>query len=209
MPLRERKTERKATIERKDALIAATLKCLSEEGHEGLSIRKISAEAGVSLGLINHHYADKEDLVAQAYEHLTLSHLEIIKAAVDAAEGTSRAQLRAYIRATVAVTSDPGVFRAWVVFWGMNRPGNTLQEIFSRTYREYRDVLENILRRLADDHGIPLLDVRLSAIGLLALIDGLWIVLSLNPDAISEDEAVRLADAWIDSVVLRAVSTSS
>jgi len=138
MPERGERTARKATIERKDALIAATLKCLSEEGHDGLSIRKISTEAGVSVGLINHHYTNKEDLVGQAYEHLTLSQLGIIKGAVDAADDTARAQMHAFIRATVTVTIDPGVLRSWVVFWGMTRAGNSLQEIHSRTYADYR-----------------------------------------------------------------------
>jgi len=194
---------RRDTILRKDALIAATLKCLSEEGYEGLSIRKISAEAGVSVGLINHHYSDKQDLVAQAYEHMTLSHLEIIRAAVEAAGDDARAQIQAFNQSMVTVVVDPGVLRSWVVFWSMTREGNTLQEIHHRTYADYRTLLEGILRRLATDHGLPLLDVRLAAIGLLALHDGLWIVMSLNPQAVRADEVTRLADAWVDALVLR------
>lgn len=197
---------RRDTILRKDALIAATLKCLSEEGYEGLSIRKISAEAGVSVGLINHHYADKQDLVAQAYEHMTLSHLEIIRAAVEAAGDDARAQVLAFNRAMVTVVVDPGVLRSWVVFWGMTRDGNTLQEIHHRTYADYRMLVEGILGRLAADHGLPLLDVRLAATGLLALHDGLWIVMSLNPLAVRPDEVIRLADAWVDALVPRTAS---
>ena len=209
MPVTEKRAERKATIDRKDTLVAATLKCLSEEGYDGLSIRKICTEAGVSVGLINHHFASKEDLVAQAYEHMTLSQLDLFKAAVDAAGDDARSQLRAFNRAMVAVNVDPGVLRSWIVFWGITRAGNTLQEIHSRTYEDYRTLLEGILRRLAVDNGVPLLDVRLAAIGLLAMLDGLWIVLSLNPEAVSPEEAIRLADTWVDALFLRTVPTSS
>ena len=52
---------------RKANLIAATLVCLKRHGFQGASIRKISAEAGVSVGLISHHYAGKDELVADAY----------------------------------------------------------------------------------------------------------------------------------------------
>ncbi len=207
-PLRVRKAERQATLDRKDALIAATLKCLSEDGHDGLSIRKISAEAGVSVGLINHHYANKEDLVAQAYEHLTLAHLEVIKTAVETAGDSAMAQVQAFIRANLSVLTDPGVLRSWAVFWTMTRPGNVLQEIHIRTSKDYNRLLEGILARLAAEHGIPLLDVRLAAIGLMAIIDGAWIVLSLNPGALNTEEAIRLAEAWVDTLVLRGASVS-
>jgi len=39
---------------RKAELIEATLTCLKRHGFQGASIRKISAEAGVSVGLISH-----------------------------------------------------------------------------------------------------------------------------------------------------------
>ena len=43
-------------------LVEATLACLKRHGFQGASIRKICAEAGVSVGLINHHYAGKDEL---------------------------------------------------------------------------------------------------------------------------------------------------
>ena len=50
---------------RKARLIDATLACLKRYGFQGASIRKICAEAGVSVGLINHHYASKDELMAR------------------------------------------------------------------------------------------------------------------------------------------------
>lgn len=202
MVKRLKKTERMAPNDRKGALIEATLKCLAVDGHEGLSTRKISAEAGVAVGLINHHFASKEDLVAQAYEHLTLSHLDIVKAAVAAAETDARSQLSAFLRAMLTPpVLDPGALRAWVVFWAMMERGNALGAVFDRTYLDYRRFLEDILARLAISSGIPLLDLNLTAIGLLALLDGLWIVGGLNPESCSSDDAIRLAEAWVDALV--------
>jgi TetR/AcrR family transcriptional repressor of bet genes len=58
---------------RREALVEATLNCLKQHGHEGVSVRRISAAAGVSIGLINHHFPSKAGLVAEAYETLALS----------------------------------------------------------------------------------------------------------------------------------------
>ena len=54
--------ERQLPEQRRQALIAATIECLKRYGQEGLSIRTISTQAGVSVGLINHHFPNKEEL---------------------------------------------------------------------------------------------------------------------------------------------------
>ena len=59
----EPKFRRAAPAVRREALVEATLRCLKKYGHEGVSIRRISAEAGVSIGLINHHFPNKSGLI--------------------------------------------------------------------------------------------------------------------------------------------------
>ena len=205
----QNKFERQLPDERRRNLIAATLKCLSEEGHEGMSVRKISAAAGISIGLINHHYGSKEELIAQAYESLTLSLLDLAKQAVDQAGTASRDQLVALVTSLLSPPQlDPGVLRCWLVFWGMMGKESVIKDVHDRTYGEYRVYVEGILRRLAADYKIPLLDIRLSAIGLLAMVDGLWLEWCLNPESFSAEEAIRLCETWIDSLMLRGATLS-
>jgi len=61
---------------RRRALVEATIECLKRFGHEGLSIRRISAQAKVSIGLINHHFPTKDALIAEATGTSTASWLE-------------------------------------------------------------------------------------------------------------------------------------
>jgi len=202
---RQNKFIRRLPEDRRKILIAATLKCLSEEGHEGLSTRKISAAAGISVGLINHHYTSKEELVAQAYETLTISLLEAAKEAVDQAGDNARDQLIAMVKSMFSRPMlDPGVLRCWLVFWGMIDRGTILKSVHDRTYSDYRVFVEGLLARLAVDYKMPLLDISLAAIGLLALVDGLWIEWCLSPTSFGPDAAVRLCVAWIDALVIRA-----
>ncbi|WP_027229636.1 TetR family transcriptional regulator C-terminal domain-containing protein [Phyllobacterium sp. UNC302MFCol5.2] len=201
---RQNKFERKLPDDRRRILIEATLKCLSEEGWEGLSVRKISAAAGISIGLINHHYESKEQLVVQAYESLTMSLLDVARDAVETAGSGAREQVSAMIGSLLAAPMfDPGTLRCWLVFWGMMKKGNVFRDVHDRTYGEYRTFVEDLLSRLATERAVPLLDVRLAAIGLLALIDGLWIEWCLNDETFSNAEAVRLCETWIDSLILR------
>src|SRR5438309_10842310 len=82
------KFHRETPAVRREALVEATLRCLKQHGHEGVSVRRISAAAGVSIGLINHHFPSKTGLVAEAYETLAMSLQELIACQAAAGSGS-------------------------------------------------------------------------------------------------------------------------
>jgi len=196
------KFERKSPDERRRALIAATLACLAREGHAGLSIRKISKEAGISVGLINHHYASKDELIGHAYETLSLDLLANMRDKVEAAGSDPRARLSAYFRASLsAPILERSILRTWVVFWGMIEHSPIMTEVHDRTYAEYRRLLEALLADLWGASGRPMPDLRLAAIGLVAIHDGLWLEWCLNPQTFSSEEAIGLCEQWTESML--------
>ena len=196
------KFERKSPDERRRALIAATLACLAREGHAGLSIRKISKEAGISVGLINHHYASKDELIGHAYETLSLDLLANMRDKVEAAGSDPRARLSAYFRASLsAPILERSILRTWVVFWGMIEHSPIMTEVHDRTYAEYRRLLEALLADLWGASGRPMPDLRLAAIGLVAIHDGLWLEWCLNPQTLSSEEAIGLCEQWTESML--------
>ncbi|WP_454746951.1 TetR family transcriptional regulator C-terminal domain-containing protein [Ciceribacter selenitireducens] len=204
------KFERKLPEERRRTLIEATLACLAREGHAGLSIRKISQEAGISVGLINHHYASKDELVGHAYETLSLGLLANIRDKVEAAGADPRARLSAYFRASLsAPVLERSTLRTWVVFWGMIDHSTIMTEVHDRTYAEYRHLLETLLAAVWEASGRPMPDLRLAAIGLVAIHDGLWLEWCLNPQTFSSEEAIGLCEQWTDSMLATQAGSSS
>ena len=65
--VRKPRYERQVASDRREALVDAAIESLKRYGYEGLSVRRIAAEAGVSIGLINHHFPNKDTLVAESY----------------------------------------------------------------------------------------------------------------------------------------------
>lgn len=195
---RSRKFSRQAPDERRQALIAATLRCLAEQGAERTSIRSICREAGVSLGLVNHHYRSKEALVADVYEQVSNDLLATLGEAAHAAEGDARARLSAFIEASFSsVILDSGLLRVWLSFWSMTHKSQLIAEVHDRTYGAYLATLEDLLQDLA-----PLrLDTRLAAIGLSGMLDGLWLEWCLNPRTFTPDEGVRLCEVFLDGLL--------
>jgi AcrR family transcriptional regulator len=203
-----RKYRREQPDARRDSLVEATLRSLAAHGHDGASVRRIAAEAGVSVGLINHHYASIDELIAAAYEKVALGIVRQLRDTMEAAPPSPRARLSAFFRASCSPPMlDSDLLGVWVVFWSMIRHSPVMRDTQRHTFAEYRAVLEQYLVAFAAEAGLAETDMRLSAIGLSALLDGIWLELCLNPTDFTPDEGVRLCEAWIDGLAAGAHRT--
>jgi TetR/AcrR family transcriptional regulator, transcriptional repressor of bet genes len=199
---RKPRYERRVASDRREALIDAAIECLKRHGHEGLSVRRIAAKAGVSIGLINHHFPGKDTLVAEAYRAFGRRLSAGFEAAVDSAGADPRARLSAFFKAVFSRPNlDPEVLTAWVVFWGLLRVSPEMRAVYEEEGRGYGDLLENLLADLARERGRSRPDLRLAVIGLTALLDGLWLDWCLDPQSFRPKEAAALCDDWVDRVI--------
>ena len=210
---------------RRQALIEATIECLKRYGHDGLSIRTISAQAGVSVGLINHHFPNKNELVAAAYRHINASLIAGMQAAVARAGKSPQARMRAFLEAWFSAPSlDADALAVWVVFWGLYRHSRLIQRAHQETYQDYvnlpRGLLAELLpptraargarvRRSVRSTPTVRVDLRLAAIGLTALLDGLWLEWCLEPGTFRPAEAVALCERWVAQLVRSAAAGTS
>ena len=196
---------------RRQALILATIECLKRYGHEGLSVRTISAAAGVSAGLINHHFPNKDELVAAAYRYFNNQLVGAMLAAVARAEDSPRARLQAFLNASFSPPNlDADVLAVWVVFWGLYRHSRLIRRVHHETYEDYTRLVRSMLGDLMKEARprqsrtrstrSPRADLRLAAIGLTALVDGLWLEWCLEPGTFRPTEAIALCEAWVESL---------
>jgi TetR/AcrR family transcriptional regulator, transcriptional repressor of bet genes len=206
---RKPRFERQLPQVRRQALISATIECLKRYGHDGLSIRTISAQAGVSVGLINHHFPNKDELVAAAYRRFNSELVGGMLAAVARAPDSPAARMRAFLEASFSPPNlDADVLAVWVVFWGLYRHSRLIQRVHRETYEDYVQLLRGMLAQLLQDppgararrSARPAVDLRLAAIGLTALLDGLWLEWCLEPGTFKPAEAVALCEGWILSL---------
>jgi AcrR family transcriptional regulator len=72
----ERKSRRARTT-----ICEATIACLAERGYAETSINRVVEKAGVSKGALQHHFPNKEDLMASTAAHLLKRPLEHARAA--------------------------------------------------------------------------------------------------------------------------------
>ncbi len=185
----------------------ATLRCLADRGVERTSIRSICEEAGVSVGLVNHYYSSKDALIADVYGRLADGLLEALQKEVERNGGSARQRLSAFFSASFSsVVLDPDLLRVWLSFWSMTHRSELIADVHARTYGNYLATLEEMLAALAREEGPGELDVRLTAIGLSGLLDGLWVEWCLHSGTFSPEEGVRLCEACLAGMTGRVES---
>jgi TetR/AcrR family transcriptional repressor of bet genes len=186
---------------RREALVDATLRCLKKHGHNGVSVRRISAAAGVSIGLINHHFPSKSGLIAETYETLALSLQDSLHAQAINHAASPRKRLSNFFRASFAPELlDPQLFNVWLVFWSMVAHSREIRAVHDRTYGKYRSILETLLAELEKSGAAPKLRLRPAAIALSALLDGLWVELSLSAATFKPLEAIAICEDWVNAL---------
>ena len=193
--------ERQVASDRRDSLVEAAIESLKRHGHEGLSVRRIATQAGVSIGLINHHFPNKDTLIAESYRTFSRRLTDSFKAAVESAGPDPRTRLRAFFKAVFSRPNlDPQVLTAWVVYWGLLQSSPEIRAVHEEEGRGYGDLLGTLLNDFAKEPGRLRFDTRLATIGLTALLDGLWLEWCLDPKDFRPAEAAALCEVWIDKL---------
>ncbi|HET8691328.1 MAG TPA: TetR family transcriptional regulator C-terminal domain-containing protein [Steroidobacteraceae bacterium] len=199
---RQPRYERQVAADRREALVDAAIESLKRWGHEGLSVRRIAAEAGVSIGLINHYFPNKDGLVAESYRAFSRRLAKSFEAAVERAPPDPRSRLRAYFDAFFSSPNlDPQVLTAWVVYWSLVQVSPEMRAVHQEESGGYGDVLGRLLADLARERGRAPPDSDLTVTGLVALLDGLWLKFCLDPGSYRPKDAAALCDAWVDRVI--------
>jgi TetR/AcrR family transcriptional repressor of bet genes len=198
MTSRQPSFSRAAPDERRQSLIEATARCLADKGAAGVSVRSICTEAGVSPGLLRHYFAGVSDAIAETYRWTGQRIAEALETAVREAPDNPRARLLAYLTASFRPPiASPDLLASYIAFWSLTRNDHAVAAVRAEIYGGYRRALEGLIYAWRP----TLDDARLPAIALTALIDGLWLELSLGDAPFTREEAEALASKWLDSLL--------
>ncbi len=191
-----RRPQRLSSDARRGELIEATLAVIAEEGLRAATLRKVAERAGVSNGLIRHHFLGKRQMILDAYaatvERMTAPGL----AALARTDLTPRRRLAAFVRASLDPgLSEPTLFSTWAAFVALVHVDADFESIHRAGYRDYQAQFEPLIAAVLAEAGRtdaarPVADL---AVQLNALIDGLWIESSLLARDFPEGTLIELA----------------
>lgn len=180
---------------RRLSLIEATRRVLAERGVAGVSVRTICAEAGVSPGLLRHYFAGIDALIADTYAHVAEQATVALAAARDAAGPEPRARLLGFVTGSMRPPiSDPELLATWLGFWELVKSDAEIARRHAELYAASRADVEALLLEC----GVPTGKCRAGAIAITAIVDGLWLELSLAPETFGSEAACAIAEDWVN-----------
>jgi TetR/AcrR family transcriptional repressor of bet genes len=179
------KLSRISDIRRKE-LRQAAFAVLQREGIAGATLEKVAAHAGASKGIVLHYFRNKQEL----FEHAMREANAVLRDAVIARLSRARTPMER-LDAVIEGNFEPHLFQpsichAWLSLCAEVPRDATLARIQHVLHARMRSNLLSSLRGLA----LPV-DADDIALGITALIDGLWLRLGLQPGSLTREQAIR------------------
>ena len=179
------KLSRISDIRRKELRLAA-FAVLQREGIAGATLEKVAAHAGASKGIVLHYFRNKQEL----FEHAMREANAVLRDAVIARLRRARTPMER-LDAVIDGNFEPHLFQpsichAWLSLCAEVPRDPTLARIQHVLHARMRSNLLSGLRGIASPE-----DADDIALGITALIDGLWLRLGLQPGSVTREQAIR------------------
>lgn len=183
---------RLSSTDRRTQLMDVALAGLARGGIQEFTVDKICAAAGVSRGLILHHFGSMSGLLAAVYARLYRDTTS------DLAALPPESRIEALIEGSFA----PKVFNretlnAWLALWGQISNTTALREEHRRQYQAYLAQVREAISAEAHAKGRRVVDPASLAKSLICLIDGLCLQHCLDPDALPAETAKEACRAFL------------
>jgi len=158
----------------RERLLMGAMACFAELGYSAVTVRKIAARAGLSVGVLYQHYPSKDALLAAAFEQSMVD----VRAtfAVATASPTSR-QLSMLVRAAARTV------REHLAFWQLGYAARHQPDVtraLGPALTAWTEEILAVLSRLLRAAGAA--EPELDAVALFAQIDGMCVHFALAPD---------------------------
>lgn len=172
--------------DRQERILDAVVELLSHGGISSVSMRAVAREAGVSLGLVNYHYADKASLIAAALRRVEEQDLAIVAPDPDLSpEERLRAAL-ARVAAPEYLTTEYLSLR--LQLWSLAQAHEDFEQINTEAQKRYRAGLAALIRAARPELSRGECARRAADIDVVQ--NGLWLTALLGLDRASVKRSV-------------------
>ena len=110
--------DRRSAVTRQ-SILEHTVGVLLKSGHQGLTLRAVAGSAGISLGNLTYHFANKQQLIEALIEHLLTEYVSSLTRILQASETRSAGDVRRlvewHIRDSVSRETSTLFREIWVL----------------------------------------------------------------------------------------------
>lgn len=183
---------------RRQQLIDATISSIAKHGISGTTMTTVTGIAGLSIGLVNFHFATKDNLFAETLRYLGEEHRAQWKTSFEKAELEPQAKLLAIVDAHFhPKTCNRKKLAVWFGFYAEAASRAKYRAIMQEIDPERWDVSIELIEALIADGGYPDLRAEDVAHTLEGLYDGLCLNILMYPTEFTSHNAKRNIRAYL------------
>lgn len=175
-------------------VIEAVVEVIARQGICGTTFASVSAEAGVSQGVLVFHFKNKEGLLTAALSRLLQEYRQTWREAIEGRDPLER------ILQLIRVDFSPEIcsqtkLALWFSFWGEAGAQPLYNKICVEAEIERNDAMLESCRDLVAVPGGPDPDLLTQSID--AFTDGLWLQMHMQGHPLTREEALEAAFAHL------------
>ena len=185
--------------ERRQQLIDAAMAAIAEHGLSGTTTADVAGRAGLSVGLVNHHFTSKDNLLASVLPHLAKEMRRLWFDTYLSQDVSATTKLETIVSAVFHPSAcTPTKVAVWFAFFGDAGYREAYRAMVDDFDNERTQAIEDLCGTIKAEGSYENVDPSAVAHSVEALADGLWLGLLLYPDWMSRETAKdRVADLLI------------
>ncbi len=177
---------------RRQQLIQATIRAISQHGYSRTTLADVSRESGLSRGIVGFYFDSKDALFLETLRFLADEYAAIWQANVAAAADTPRDRILALLDADL----DPRIWSldriaAWVAFLAESKGRQAYRELYGVMDDRFHDELKGQIATIIATGGYDHLDADRVTRTLSAMQQGFWYDLLFYGESYSREDVHR------------------
>lgn len=178
---------------RRRQLIDAAIETIAKRGLGDTTLADVSNAAGLSQGIVNLHFTNKENLLNETLKHLRAEYEQNWRTALEKAPDDPASQLSALLRSDyMSSVSNKKKLSVWFAFWGEAKSRPAYKKISQERMTDYTEILEELLLQLVKEGGYSDINIANMAEGIAAMADGLWLNILISARGFSRSDAEKV-----------------
>lgn len=173
---------------RRSQLTAAAYKVVAQKGYSDFTIKDIAEEAGLSTGLVHYYFKNKEDLLFKLLKEMNAKLKDNLKMALAELSDPLDKLMAFCDEAFALVDKEKAYFYVLIDFWAQINHDTKIRQANMKLFQSYRDEIVAIINEGAEKGVFMVVDVKLTSVIIIALIQGTIIQYAIDNEAFDYSE---------------------
>jgi TetR/AcrR family transcriptional repressor of bet genes len=137
---------------RRQQLLDATIKCISNKGLGSLTLADVANEAGLSQGIVNLHFNSKDNLLNETLRFLAEDYdTQFMQTLEKSSQGAAETLLAIMEMDLKPAVCDRKKLAVWFAFWGEVKTVPTYQKICAAYNDKYKEILRGLCETIISE----------------------------------------------------------